>query len=272
MSSAYSVMGELASNAPDLILGRTLGFSAVAYYSRANGLQKMALFHVTTLVRGVYFPSFAQKIRNGHDAAQLYSRAMAYIVAVTAPALAMLALLAEPLILVLFGPQWERAAPLASILCAFSLLATPTSMAPSSLIATGQMALLARTQFAALCARIAALSSSLFLELEHTVMLVGLSTLLSALLYLRAMRIAFGLHLVEYWSEIRSAASLVPMTLALPSLLYSAEYLFQPGSHPGLLILGSAFGGATGWLFGIRLTNHPIKTELNGLVQRVRIR
>ena len=266
VSSTVSILTELSMSAPDLILGRTLGFSAVAYFSRANAVRKMTTGQINTLVQRVYFPSFALKVREGRRPAELYGYAINYLVAFTAPALALLALLADPLLLLLFGPQWEDAATLSSMLCVFALVTTPTSLTGTSLTACGKLRLLMRTQLLMLGVRVAALGSSLWLELEQVVMLLGVAALLGQQSQLYAMRSAFGLRIRVLWRHVRSAyVILVPCTLVGPALVLFVDRFFRIHAHPAVL-LGIAVPLAVGgWIIGIVFSGHPLKMEFSRL-------
>src|SRR3546814_3774220 len=65
----------------------------------------------------VLLPAFAAKLRQGHALKDSYLRGVAYLTAVGWPFSVVLALLAHPILRVLFGPQWDAAVPLVQILC-----------------------------------------------------------------------------------------------------------------------------------------------------------
>jgi O-antigen/teichoic acid export membrane protein len=268
LSSAASIVGEIGYSAPDLILGKTLGFSDVAFYSRANGLRQMATRQILVLVRGVYFPSFAQMLRSGGDAGEIYSRTMGYMTAITAPMLALLALLAEPLIVFLYGPQWERSASLASILCGFGILTTPTAMVPSSLIAAGEVALLLRCDLVIVSMRVLALSTSVWLELEHVVLLLAITYGLELVIYLRAMRRVFALRAAVLWQYLKTPCFLVLFTLVGPMLMFIIPVSRDQPPASIILLSGSLVAGLCGWLVGVFLLKHPLAGEVKRLTTR----
>ncbi|CAI08555.1 oligosaccharide flippase family protein [Aromatoleum aromaticum] len=271
LSSAGSILSELGNSAPDLILGRTLGFAPVAYFSRANGLRNMALGQIITLVRGVYLPSFAIDVRAGQNPAYLYSRAMNYMIAFTAPALAVLAVMAAPLILFLFGPNWERSAPLATLLCAFAIFTTPTSMASTSLVACGKVGLLLRAQVVTQCFRILSLLSSIWLDLDQVVVVFSISYVIECIILLHSLRVAFNLNLMEFWRAVRAAYLIVPISIIGPVLIRIYDY-FSPNTFTTLTIItASAFLFVSGWALGIAVTKHPLKMEASLLLAHLNL-
>lgn len=269
LSSASSILTELGASAPDLILGRTLGFAPVAYYSRANGLRTMALGQIITLVRGVYLPSFAKDVRAGHDPAQLYCRATNYMVAVSAPALAILAVLSKPLILFLFGSQWVEAAPLATLICAFAIMTTPTSLASTSLVASGRVGLLLRTQIIIQSTKVLILLSSIWLPLDRVVLALGLAYLIESYVLLRSLRTAFQLGIRTLLRELRVAFALVPLSIAGPVSVLLAQHLFT-WAPPHLLTLAlSGVLALSGWMIGVMITGHPLRKEISSLFHKI---
>ncbi len=268
MASASTLFAEFGSSAPDLILGRTLGFADVAFFSRADALRKMLLGQLFSLVRGVYFPSFAKLAREGGDPAEMYCRSMPYMIAFTAPALALLALLAEPLILFLFGAQWMHAAPLASILCGFAILTTPISMAGTSLIACGQVKRAMHAEMLIQAARIAGLSASAWLPLRQVVFILGFAYAVELVAYFFALRAGFGLTARHLCRSIRRSYLLVPWTLAGPAAILSANHSGALAMPTLAVLVCAALLAVTGWLAGICFHGHTLKAELSMLWRR----
>jgi len=115
-TSVASIITEIAMNMNDLILGRLLGFQAVAFYSRAQGL--IYLFHrdMMNAVRRVAFPAFAQAVREDKNLLKSYLLSVNYITVFAWPFYAFLGLYAYPIIQLMFGDQWDEAIPLVRIL------------------------------------------------------------------------------------------------------------------------------------------------------------
>ena len=270
-STVSTLIYEIGLGMPDMVFGRTLGFAAVAFHSRAFGLQKMLMSHLLTVVRGVYFSSFAKEIRDGKDAAELYTHAMKYFVAIVMPAMAVTALLAEPLILFFFGPQWERSIFLAQVICVTTALASPYTMTTPTLVAGGHVERTIPMQAATEAARALVLISSLWLTLEQVVVALILPTLLSCFLQHRELHRAYSLKASKYFAEIARSIGLVPFTLVLPGF---ALYLLQPiGQTPAALVLALAICAscaAIGWVAGVFMLDHPFRHEILAITAKFR--
>lgn len=264
-SSIASLAMELGQAAPDLILGRTLGFADVAYLSRARSLVSMALGQLMYVVRSVYSPAFAKGFRDGKDPATLYTETAALLLGLTVPVIALLALLSAPLISLMFGPQWARSAPLGSMICIYALVTAPFALASSSLIASGHVGVMMRCRLVIETMRVFVLLTSAFYALETVVALLGLVNVLEGALFVRALHRTLGLEFRTFWSRIQKSYALVPFTLASPALLLLAARFF--GSLPDLwLVSASVMLGFVGWLLGIHLLEHPLKHELRLVV------
>lgn len=274
-TSAVSLISELTLSAPDMVLGRTMGFSAVALHSRAAGLRDMFLSQVHGVVLGVHLPTFAQALRDGGDPKAIYSRVVTHLVAVTMPAMLLMAVMAEPLIRLLFGAQWVPSAHLASLMCVGSLTWLPYAVASPSLIAGGWLRAALIVIVVALVGRLLALSTSVWNPLEVVVIAVNVATLVEAAAYQHQLKRCFGIGLRTLWPGIWQALRLAPLTLAVPTLLWLTP-LARAEAGAGLLAfvaLGLG-GGAAGWLAALAWQRHPLWAEvrivLEGLGQRVR--
>lgn len=263
-ASSASLVSEFGHKSPDLIMGRTLGFADVAIFSRASGLTNMVVTQLVGLVRGVYFPAFAQSIRDGRDPAAIYAGASARLLGIVVPALGVMALLADPLINFLFGPQWERAVPLASVICCYALMVSPFSLTGATLVACGKVGLVMRVQFEIQLFRVLAVSTSLFWGLEGVVLSLGIAKMFNVIISMRALEKAISLSPAMLWREIRSSYALLPGTLLLPALLMISNGRIVPELPDFWLLAIAGVGALLGWLLSIFLLYHPLRAELAG--------
>lgn len=271
ISSAATLIQELGRSAPDLIIGRTLGFASVAFFSRAVGLRDMLLGQLVAVVNGVHFPTFAQAIRKGADAAQMYSKATNYLVAITIPFLGLLAFLAEPLILFFFGDQWLVSAPLATLLCLFAIITAPYALASLSLIAGGHVSSVLKLECVVQAARIAVLLTSIWLPLEKVVPLLGIVAVVEAGAYHYWLRRHFGISFTEMRKGIFAAAVLAPFTLVGPVLISMTTIADTGAAHLLFIYLALAsLAALVGWVAGLFVLKHPLRDELINLLNTVR--
>lgn len=270
-STASSLLTEFANSSPDLIFGRTLGFSAVAYFSRAIGVINLATGQVLRIVNSVYLPAFAARIRAGDDAGELYGRSINYVVAFTVPLLGFVGLMAEPIIHLMFGHQWTQSATLVSMFTVAGMVAAPFALLGSALVANRQVGLYLRLQLSVQVVRIPILLSSIWLSLEQTVALLVASGLTYMLWRnLTVLKNALGLNLPTLWAHVRPAYLAALMALTGPVLVRLLNHSLQ-WQLPDIMLLGlSGPLFALGWLAGIKLTKHPLAQELKLLTDKLR--
>jgi O-antigen/teichoic acid export membrane protein len=271
VSSSAAVVHQLGSAAPDLILGRTLGFAEVALFSRGVGLYRMVVERVYALVRGVHFPNFASDLRKGGDGAALYCRATNYLVGVVAPVLAVLAVLSHPLILFVFGEQWSRSVWVSIVVCTASILTAPYSLCGLSLTAAGKVGVNLKREVVAQGVKVLLLLSSIWLPLELVVLLLSLAYLCEAVVSQWALGRVFGLGPVALFKAIWRGLALVPFAAAAPALAVGLAHHWGVLNDQRLLVLlTGSVGAALGWGLGLLVLSHPLKSELARVLRWLR--
>jgi O-antigen/teichoic acid export membrane protein len=260
-STTGTLAAALGGAAPDLVLGRTLGFADVAFFSRAKGLISLALDQLMVVVSTVYTPMFAKGVRDGRDAAVLYAQTSALLLGLTVPVIALLAVLAPTLIVSLFGEPWARSGPLGTMLCVFSLLTAPFALVGASLIAAGHVGALMRARLLIEGARVAVLFSSIFVNLEFVVLLLGLVYVVEVLQWLHSLKRYIGLSGATLLRSVWRSYGVGAITVAVPlALVLSNSHALALA--PWALLLACGAAGASGWLAGLWVLRHPLRHEL----------
>ena len=140
---AVNLLAAVVHHADLVVVGRMLGPTALGLYHVASKVPEMSITMVMWAVSRVLFPTLARARREGRGAAGTYLAALRYGSLVTIPAAVALALLAEPLVLVLFGPGWTAAAPVLRALAVAAGLRSIGTQAGDVLKAAGRPGLLA---------------------------------------------------------------------------------------------------------------------------------
>jgi len=113
----YGILEYWARQVDDLLIGRVLGARALGLYSRAFSTMMMPVHEVGGVISRVMFPAFSRLAGDVERIRKEYLRLLAVIAFVTFPVLFSLSVLAEPFILVLYGPTWVGAKTVLSIYC-----------------------------------------------------------------------------------------------------------------------------------------------------------
>lgn len=134
-----SVITTISMDINDIAIGKILGFAPVAIISRGQGL--MNLFHRDLMgaIRSVAYPAFAKAHRENLDLEPLHLYAVGTVTVFAWPFYAFTALYALELLRLLFGPQWDDAAPLVPWFCLAGAAAATCNLVLPMLTARGRV-------------------------------------------------------------------------------------------------------------------------------------
>jgi O-antigen/teichoic acid export membrane protein len=266
-----SIASQTSSAAPDLILGRTLGFDAVALFNRAMAIRSLVASHLVQVVQSSLLPKLAAEHRDDELTAATFLYRNRYLTGIFIPIYALTIALAEPLTLLLFGSQWLRSVPIAQLLCAAPILAMPYALVKTVSTASGRMGALAGLELACLAARVFAIAVGSTVGLAAAAALMAIESLVYAAMLGRVARQTFGLGARKLY---RNSAGDFGIGLAgaasawLGSLL-PAVALPPSAASPFLAVL---FGSVAGFAaMGLLLPqwNPVLHAELRGLSMRI---
>lgn len=125
--TASSIVLFLASSLDTAVIGKVLGTELLGFYVLAFTFANIITSGIAKLISSVLMPAYA-KLQN--DRARLrsaYLQTISLITLVTAPAAAGIYILAEPLVIVVFGENWAAASGPLQILVIFGLLRAITA-------------------------------------------------------------------------------------------------------------------------------------------------
>ena len=137
--SGSSLVSHFNGSLSDLLLGRLINMEAVAMFNRAKSLSELIgsiLWHASS---SVSLPYFSQSIREGRPVIPPFLHATTLYSTLSIPICAVLAVMAEPTILLLYGDQWTSSAPLLQLLCLATALGAPTTLTNQLLTAMGEV-------------------------------------------------------------------------------------------------------------------------------------
>lgn len=264
MSSFVTVVGMAYDLLPRLIFGKMLGLGAVGLYSRAVAVSQLPDRAVVSALQPVVLPAMAARTRAGGHLKESYLRGHALMSAIQWPMLIMLALLANPVVRILLGPQWGAVPPLVRLIALATMALAPAFMTFPVLVSVGRI-------------RDVLLSSLLSLPPSILIMIgaatLGLKVVAASLLVVAPLQMLVALIFVRRaidmsWAEL-AGASRASIVLALgTALLPGAVVIVSPtGFALGWLqALTAAIGGASGWLTTLWLLDHPLKAEIHAML------
>ncbi|EMI21541.1 colanic acid exporter [Rhodopirellula maiorica SM1] len=125
--TGFNVFNYFMRNSDNLIVGVFLGPVALGYYSLAYKFMLLPRDSISNVITRVLFPKLSNLKKDDEGLASVFLRAIGCTALITFPAMAGLAILADPFVRVFLGDKWLPAVPVIAILApvgAFHSLAT----------------------------------------------------------------------------------------------------------------------------------------------------
>jgi O-antigen/teichoic acid export membrane protein len=132
-----ATLARLYDQIPYLVLGRFFSFDAVGLFNRTLSVAQLPdkVFLASSIA--VVFSRFSSEARNGGDLKGQYLAALTYTTVVHWPALAVLAILAYPIVSILYGAQWLEIVPLVQIAAISAFFSFSFALNYNALMAVG---------------------------------------------------------------------------------------------------------------------------------------
>lgn len=251
---------QVGDQSANLVIGRMLGMAATGMYSRGYGIVNMYTSNVVDAIGNVAFPAFAREHRESGTAPQLFLKSLAYLTGISWPFFAAGMLLAFPIIRILFGDQWDAAAPLMRWLCGAAIVGVLTYQCNSFLVALGHVRVVTRIEVKYQLVRVGITIAAAFYSLVAVAAVQILVYVVATALYYHE------LQRFDALAIRKCARTLVPSALVtLATCVIPAVVTFWPGLLQTHMVAASvvAFaGGCVGWLVCVRAVQHPLLDEL----------
>ncbi len=266
-NSVQAICTSVTARAPELVIGQLIGNAAVGLFARAAGLALQLRMLLAGAVTGVFYPAFRKVRDQGEPLGPPYLRVVAAYTGITWPAMAGIAILAEPLVRLLYGDRWIAAAPLLVYLALAQIFQVALPLYADLPILLGRKRRLIRCYFA---------------EMAISVLLLAIAAPYG-LAWMAISRIATGFAFVAIYAPLmremltfawrdltlvylRSTA--VTLAAILPAVaLYRIWHV--PAEAGFVQILCAAVLGALAWLAAMWLLRHPLLGEIVALARQL---
>lgn len=261
------VATQLGQQSANLVVGKMLGLADAGFYSRGYGPVNMFRDKVVTAISAVAYPAFAAEHRETGTAPQLFRRSLVYLTGISWPFFAFSAMMALPMVRLMFGNQWDAAVPLMRWLCCAAIVGTLIYQCNQFFVAVGRV------------------GAATVVEIQYQLVRVGLA-MIAALWSVEAVAasqiLVYVVAAVLYYRKIsdfgelkvrKCAKALVPSAIAtLGSSVVPALVLFWPDFLARHLVSGlgaAVFGAAAGWLLAVLAAKHPLVEEMRRVMGRM---
>lgn len=254
------IVNDLAISAPELLLAKLQSVTAAGLYSRSSGLVQMFYRLFIDSVSSVCLPWFAKQSRERGGFVEPFFKATSYVTAFGWSFCLVIVCLAQPIVRLLYGNQWDQSVDLARFLAVAMLFKVPIALCPTALLSSGAASTLARVTV------LSALQSVAFVAVGATQGLIALGLAMiaaaafSAALWLRATSRHMGSSLFGLLLSLRKSAA-----VALLSAIGPLVALWLYGPYPEIIVMPLVVGGTVGlagFVAGIIIFQHPLQKEI----------
>lgn len=260
----------LTRNFHDPVIAKQFDFAAVGLFSRAFGLIDLFHMNVGAAVVRVATPAFAAQHRAGQSLSEPYARATAIFACVSWTFFGFVALMAEPIIRVMFGSQWVAAAPLAVALALATLPHGLFALAPQMLSATGHVGRRLRVSLIYSPIHIVLVLLAAHISLVAVASVWFISNALMLGMYFWHLRQVLNVRLASLLGPSLRSAAVAGSSVAVQAI---SMLLLRQWDAPALLAIPVVLAcGVVAWVAAARAFSHPVYPEILNGVAAVRAR
>jgi len=127
-----------ARNIDNLLVGRVLGKDVLGYYNRGYNLMLLPVRQLTNTLTKVLFPSFSLIQDDTEKIASIYLKISGVVAFIAFPLMMSLSMLAEPLILIIYGENWRPVIPIFKVLSILGMFQALAALSGNIYLALGR--------------------------------------------------------------------------------------------------------------------------------------
>lgn len=214
---------QLAAATDQLLVGRSHGPAEVGVYSRGQSLVLMPMQQVTSVVGQVLFPTLS-RLKDIRDVAVAYTNALGAMMVFTAPAVALMMLLANDAVVVVLGERWADSALFLQILAPTVIWRSTSELLRSLYNSQGRTDLTLRTSMAGRLVLVVSVGIGSLWGMQA----IAVANLIGSLLGTLVEQIAARQLVKISWLAILRAVGPVLGAAALAAALAAGAMMFLP--------------------------------------------
>lgn len=238
-----------------ILIGSWQGLAIVAFYNRGKQLVSIFRSGVERAILPIALSEFSRSKDDRAAVKDAYSTAIGALTGLSWPGLVCLAVLARPVILTLFGPNWEQSVVISQVLTLGAIVFAATALSQQAHAAIGETRVLLKREGFMAVPRISVLFLTAPIGAEAVAWgLLGVGVLQFGVNQ-HLLKRSLGFHLGDFLAAIWKSASVAAGTgLAGYLSLTQLTIVDQPWEQ--LLLHGSVAGLA--WIAMMVIVRHPL--------------
>jgi O-antigen/teichoic acid export membrane protein len=224
----------LHRNSDNLLIGKVLGPASLGAYAIAYNIILVPFSRIAAPLQDVLFPAFSRIQGDKARIADGWIRVTRAVAAVSIPALAGLALLADDFVTVVLGPKWSAAAPVIQILAWVGALQALQSLNTGILEALGHARAIFRWTIVFFACHLVAFVVGLHWGMLGVATGYAISTTIVEPSYLRLTSRAVG---ISPWRFLRALTGVAGATLGMAIVVAATRWGLVEAGAPALVRL-----------------------------------
>lgn len=264
-SAAANLINEMGRNAHEFVIGYTIGFAAVGLLNKASGLLDTFHLAITQAASRVLLPTFSSRHHANFSVADDYGRTAQIYTALAWPFFGLCAILAYPMITLLFGEKWMESAPLVQITAIAASIYATYSFAPQVLTATGHVGLKLKANVIGVPIQVILMAAASLVSLTAVAWTATLTTTLWFFLYSYLLKISIGFSITKYLIGLQKSALVTVFTLGGAG----AIYYYKPIQIPIFQLITVGSCAFVIWLVAVRVLHAILWMELSTAFNQV---
>ena len=250
-----------------LMIGAVQGLAMTAFYNRGNRLVRIFRSGVEQATLPIALSHFASAKGDRAAIKLAYIRAIGLLTGLSWPILGTFIILAEPMILTLFGEQWGASVELGQILAIGAIFYAASALSQQVHAALGETALLMKRDAVLACFRIAVLVGTAFISTAAVAWGLVVVIAISQVIHVELLRRSIALTYAELGEELwKSAVVGLVCSLGAFAALNGLPSEFVAWQ----IILVSGVMVTAIWFASIALVKHALFDEISAILAKVR--
>ena len=266
-SSLANIFRRSQFTASDLVIGKMGSPIQVGIFSRGMGFVDFISQSLIDGINPVVLPYLSEIKRQGLDIAQAYQRASVLLISLLWPVMAVAVVASLPAIRLLFGEQWDAAAPIASILALWICVKSVHGFSSYALLAAGHeksMLIKDGLVFISLFPALILTFPIGFNYMAYGFLFCGVLDLVISGFFMRS---KLRLNLTGYYLSLLPSFYIAFICFVVVFLL--DIYLDFSVSEPWLVFFIISVLVIPLWLFLVKLFKQPIYNEVRALFKKL---
>lgn len=262
------ILRQLAMNGNSIVTGRTLGFAATGLLSRGAGLINLFRANFQEAISSVAYPTFAQRGREGRDVKKLFAKSIAYVTGVSWPFYVFAAIMAHPIILAAYGPQWIAAVQVLRLIAVAAAISSLNLYTGQLQMATGHMNSYFWSQAILQPLRMVLIVAAAFYSIEAVASVQIVMAIAGICVQYRQLRKHLDLHFMTVLRGTYTSAIIALLSSVGPVAVLALAVIGKV-NNPWVELVAAGAGGGIGWIIGVFVCRHPLGGEIAGAWTRV---